>query len=58
MAASSAAQSIPGVKFADDNPDDYSLTIIFDDTRTGLDEIRKAMQKSGFPVLGDPVPVR
>jgi copper chaperone CopZ len=46
------------VKFADDNPDDFSLTIIFDDAKTSLDEIRKAMEKSGFPVSGDPIPVK
>jgi hypothetical protein len=46
------------VKFADDTPDDATLKIIFDDTKTSIDDITKAMEKSGFPVSGDPVPVK
>ncbi|MHB8882534.1 MAG: hypothetical protein ACYC69_13630 [Thermodesulfovibrionales bacterium] len=45
------------MKFADDNPDNATLKIIFDDSKTSIGEINEAMKKSGFPVSGEPLPV-
>ncbi|MBI5103074.1 MAG: hypothetical protein HZB33_14760 [Nitrospirae bacterium] len=42
------------MSFADDNPDDQSLTVIFDDAKTGTDAIKEALKKDGFPVSGEP----
>jgi len=52
MTASDAAKSVPGITFADDDPMNAPLTIIFDDTN--MEKIREAMKKSGFPLEGEP----
>jgi hypothetical protein len=51
--ASDAAKSIPGVSFADDNPDQNTLTVVFDDTKTNLVTIQKELSTVGFPAIGE-----
>jgi len=45
---------VPGITFADDDPMNASLTIIFDNTKTDMEKIREAMKKAGFPIEGEP----
>ncbi len=52
-AATDAAKSIPSVSFADDNPDQNTLTIVFDDTKTNLVTLQKELHAAGFPVIGE-----
>lgn len=54
MAASEAAKSIPGISFVDEDMLNASMTIIFDDTKLGLDKIKAVMKKEGFPIEGEP----
>ncbi len=51
--ATDAAKSIPGVSFADDNPEQNSLTIVFDNTKTNLVTIQEKLNTAGFPVTGE-----
>ncbi|MFO0753624.1 MAG: hypothetical protein U0411_09915 [Thermodesulfovibrionales bacterium] len=52
MAARFAAESVPGVLSADDDIMQQSLTVLFDDEKTTLEEIGKGMKKEGYPVEG------
>lgn len=54
MAARDAATAIPGVTFADDDMMHATLTIVFDDAKTSIDQIRDAMKKAGLPLEGEP----
>jgi len=54
MAARDAAASLSGITFADDDMMNATLTIVFDDTKTDIEQIRVAMKKAGFPIEGDP----
>lgn len=54
MAASAAATSVPGVKSADDDIMNQTLTVIYDDDKTSLERIADGMNREGFPVDGAP----
>ena len=54
MAARDAATSIPGITFVDDDMMSATLTIVFDDAKTGIKQIQDAMKKADFPLEGDP----
>jgi len=34
---------------------DSSVTVVFEDSVIGLEDIKKALGKEGFPVIGDPL---
>lgn len=55
LAAVTAATAVAGVKSADDDLDNTILTVVFDDAKTNVAEISKALEKEKFPVDGEPV---
>jgi copper chaperone CopZ len=54
MAARDAASAISGITFVDDDMMQASLIMVFDDAKTGIEKIRGAMKKAGFPIEGEP----
>jgi len=54
MAASDAAKSIAGISFVDDDMMSATLTIIFDDAKTDIVQIKARMKKAGYPIEGEP----
>ena len=54
MAARDAAASVSGITFVDDDMMNATLTTVFDDAKTGIEQIEGAMKKAGFPIEGDP----
>ena len=54
MAASDAARSIAGISFVDDDMMNATLTIIFDDAKTDIVQIKAEMKKAGYPIEGVP----
>jgi hypothetical protein len=54
MAASDAAKSITGISFVDDDMMNATLTIIFDDAKTDIVQIKAGMKKAGYPIEGEP----
>jgi|MudIll2142460700_1097286.scaffolds.fasta_scaffold327666_2 hypothetical protein len=54
MAASDAAKSIAGISFVDDDMMSATLTIIFDDAKTDIVQIKAGMKKAGYPIEGEP----
>lgn len=53
--AVAAATSVSGVSSADDDLDNTILTVVYDDGKTTVEEISKALAKEDFPVDGEPV---
>jgi len=43
-----------GVKSVDSNAVNQSATIVFDDTKTSVEQIRKELARAGYPPLGNP----
>ena len=54
MAASDAAKSIAGISFVDDDMMSATLTIIFDDAKTDIVQIKAGMKKAAYPIEGEP----
>jgi copper chaperone CopZ len=54
MAARDAAAAISGITFVDDDMIQATLIMVFDDAKTGVEQIRDAMKKAGFPIEGEP----
>jgi mercuric ion binding protein len=48
------AQRIDGVKSVDSNAVNQSATIVFDDTKTSVEAIKKELARAGYPPLGNP----
>ena len=46
------AQRIDGVKSVDSNAVNQSATIVFDDTKTSVEAIRKELVRAGYAPLG------
>ena len=49
--------SIEGVAEAVADINAHTVTVTFDDTKTGLEAIKKALETAGFSVPGEPVRV-
>jgi copper chaperone CopZ len=47
-------QRIDGVKSVDSNAVNQSATIVFDDTKTSVDAIKKELTRAGYPTVGQP----
>ena len=54
MGASDAAKSIAGISFVDDDMMNPTLTMIFDDAKTAIVQIKAGMKKAGYPIEGVP----
>lgn len=54
MAASDAARSVPGITFVDDDMMNATLTLVYDEEKTSIENIREAMKKAEFPIEGEP----
>lgn len=48
-----AAMSIPGVSSAVDDWTRKLLTVVFDDTKTNIETIKKALSEEDFPATGE-----
>jgi copper chaperone CopZ len=49
---------VEGVKSADDDVVNTTLEVVFDETKTTVDDIRKALSRCGYPAEGDPIFVK
>ena len=50
----SILKSIDGVSNVDTDPANHTTTVTFDNEKTNLETIKKALADGGFPVKGDP----
>ena len=53
-AAGSSASLVKGVLSAEENFNNNTLTIVFDDAVVSVEEIKEALKAEGFPVSGPP----
>ena len=47
-------QQSTGVKSVETNPISGTYTVVFDDTKTDYDQLKRALQQAGFPPVGKP----
>ena len=52
--AGSAASSVKGVISVEENFNDSTLTVVFDDDAVTVDGIKSALKEAGYPVSGSP----
>ena len=52
--AGSAASSVKGVISVEENFNDSTLTVVFDDVAVTVDSIKSALKEAGYPVSGSP----
>lgn len=47
-------QQSTGVKSVETNPISGSYTVVFDDSKTDYDQLKRALQQAGYPPVGKP----
>jgi len=47
-------QQSSGVKSVDANPISGTYTVVFDDTKTDYEKLKRALQQAGYPPVGKP----
>lgn len=47
-------QQSSGVKSVDANPISGTYTVVFDDSKTDYDKLKRALQQAGYPPVGKP----
>ena len=52
--AGSAASSVRGVISVEENFNDSTLTVVFDNDAVTVDGIKAALKEAGYPVSGSP----
>jgi len=52
--AGSAASSVRGVISVEENFNNSTLTVVFDDDAVTVDGIKEALKEAGYPVSGTP----
>ena len=52
--AGSAASSVRGVISVEENFNDSTLTVVFEDAAVTVDGIKAALKEAGYPVSGSP----
>ena len=50
----STLQQSSGVKSVETNPISGTYTVVFDDSKTDYDKLKRALQQAGYPPVGKP----